>query len=111
MDMNELLNTLELFAEIDPNMQVSTAMTFLYVARRPGCTQKDVETAFRMTNAAASRNVSYWTSMKLYNTPGVGFLQREEDPQDRRFKILTLTQAGQTFVKRMEGRFYAKAKG
>jgi DNA-binding MarR family transcriptional regulator len=102
MDLNKLLNTFELFSEIDPNMQISTVMVYCYVARRPGCTQKDIETAFEMTNAAASRNVSYWTSMKFYNTPGVGFLRREEDPTDRRYKILHLTDAGKRFLERLE---------
>lgn len=102
MDVNRFLNGLELFAEIDPNMQISTALVFGYVARRPGCAQKDVETAFQMTNASASRNITYWTTLKKIGTPGVGFLRRDEDPADRRYKILHLTEAGERFSARLQ---------
>lgn len=110
MDPNALINEIETFADIDPEMQIATMLTFLYVARRGTCNQKDIELELGMSNAAASRNVSYWSDFKIRNRPGLGFIRREEDPMDRRYKVLTLTDKGKAFYQRIVEREYAKAK-
>lgn len=90
------------FQKLDPNMGVQTILTFLSIARRRECTQKDIEAELGLTNASASRNVAYWTDLKIYGVPGKGFVDRREDERDRRYKKLTLTAEGR--------RFHAKLK-
>lgn len=102
IDTNMGLNLAESFAQIDTTMQVSNMLTFLYVARRGVCTQKDIELALGLSNAAASRNVSYWTERKRYGVEGRGFIQRELDPKDQRHKLLSLTKEGQEFYKKLK---------
>ncbi|MCW2286884.1 hypothetical protein M2320_004701, partial [Rhodoblastus acidophilus] len=55
MDVNEVALGAEAFADVDPFMQVSTMLTFLYIARRGLCNQKDIELELRVSNAVASR--------------------------------------------------------
>jgi DNA-binding MarR family transcriptional regulator len=57
---------------------------------RGGCGVSDISERFDITNAAASQLVD-----KLVH---VGYLERAEDPFDRRAKVLNLTDKGRTFV-------------
>lgn len=93
--------------EVDQELQLQTLRVFLFVAHRGSCTQKELELGLQITNGSASRNVSYWTDLRFDKKPGKGFIMRVEDPQDRRYKILTLTKSGREFWER----FKAVAKG
>jgi DNA-binding MarR family transcriptional regulator len=101
MDVNVLSREIETFADIDPEMQVTTMLVFLYIAQRGVCTQKDVEIGLGLTNATVSRNVSYWCDRKSYQKEGIGYVERTEDPRDRRYKLLRLTKAGQKFYEKV----------
>jgi len=90
-----------LAAEVDPDIQVQTVRALLVVVVRGSCTQKEVETELGSTNASTSRNISYWTEMRFDKKPGMGFIMRLEDPQDRRYKMLTLTKKGQAFIEKI----------
>jgi DNA-binding MarR family transcriptional regulator len=82
---------------IDTELQIQTLRCFLFVAHRGSCTQKDVENALKLSNASASRNISYWTDRRFDRKEGKGFIMRVDDPQDRRFRVLTLTKKGRDF--------------
>lgn len=98
-----LLNLLEKVAdEVNPDIQLATLRTFLFVASRGKCTQKDVEEYLGGSNAMASRNVSYWTDRKHDRSQGMGFINREEDDYDRRMRNLTLTKKGQAFYNKLK---------
>jgi DNA-binding MarR family transcriptional regulator len=55
-----------------------------------GCGVSDISERFDITNAAASQLVD-----KLVHA---GYLERAEDPSDRRAKVLNLTEKGRSFV-------------
>jgi DNA-binding MarR family transcriptional regulator len=57
---------------------------------RGGCGVSDISERFDITNAAASQLVE-----KLVQS---GYLERAEDPSDRRAKVLNLTDKGRSFV-------------
>ena len=96
-----LSSGVELFAELDPHMQLTTMLTFLFIAQRSEVSQKTIETHLGFSNAAASRNVSYWSDLKKYGVPGQGFVERFENPTDRREKLIRLTDRGQAFYDRV----------
>ena len=108
MDLNELTNALETFSKIDPEVQIQTMMCFLYVAKRGKCSQKGVELDLKLTNAAASRNISYWTDRRFDRKPGKDFIERREDDHDRRYKVLQLTLKGQSFLDKLTGERHGK---
>ena len=101
MDMMVFAKALDEFGEIDPELQLPTLLTFLVIARRGVCTQKEVESELGMTSASASRNVTFWTDTKRDGTPGPAFVERSEDKQDRRYKVLRLTPKGRAFYERL----------
>lgn len=103
MDTIALVKQLETFASLDPEMQIPAMLAFLYVAHRGRCSQKDLEVALGFSNAAASRNVSYWTERRFDRKPGHGLMDRIEDPFDRRFKALALNNKGRAFFDKLKG--------
>jgi DNA-binding MarR family transcriptional regulator len=96
------VNLLEWMSDtIDPDVQLTTLRTFIFIATRGTCTQKEVEMHLKTTNGSASRNVSYWTDLKFDRSKGMGFVQRVEDQTDRRMKSLSLTKKGQAFYDKL----------
>lgn len=104
MDINELRGALETFAEVDSEIQVQTMLVFLYIAQAGTCTQKSIENAMAISPAAASRNVAYWTDRRFDRRPGMGFVLKQEDDHDRRFKTLSLTLKGTQFYEQLQGK-------
>ena len=104
MDINLLNKAISHISKhIDNELQLQTLRAFLFIAQRGNCTQKDVETELGITNASASRNVSYWTDRRFDRRPGMGFVERVEDQYDRRFKTLKLTPRGRYFYEELRG--------
>lgn len=101
MNPNTLARVCELLAEVDTELQLQTLRCLLFVAVRGTCSQKDLEVELGMTNASASRNISYWTDRRFDRKPGKGFIERVEDDYDRRFKSLTLTKKGKDFMSKL----------
>jgi DNA-binding MarR family transcriptional regulator len=101
MDINQTLRELEILSRIQVDMQLSTLRTLLFVAQRGQCNQADIENYLGISRASVSRNIAYWTKVKFNKNPGSGFLTTEEDPVDRRHKIIKLTYNGQLFIDRM----------
>jgi DNA-binding MarR family transcriptional regulator len=111
MDPNIFTREVEEFSRVDPEMQLSTMLTFLEIAKRGHCTQKDIELVLGLTNASASRNVGYWCEWQRHQVPGRGFVTREENPEDRRYKLLRLTPKGKAFYERLRRKDYGKTSG
>lgn len=90
--------------ETDQQLQISTLRSFIFVAIRGECTQKDVEMYLGSTNAATSRNISYFTHRRFDRRPGLGWLERVEDDYDRRLRRLSLTAKGKRFWDKVQQR-------
>jgi DNA-binding MarR family transcriptional regulator len=101
MSIMHFSNTLGLFAKINPEINSTMIQVFIYVAQAGIVNQKNIQDRLNLTNSTASRNISWWCSDKVYGKPGVGFIERYEDPTDRRYKLIRLTPAGQQFYARV----------
>lgn len=102
MAIHQLTRALEFVSKkVSGEASLTTLLTFLFVAQRGRCTQKDVEIELKVSNAAVSRNVSYWTDRRYDRQEGMNFIERVEDDHDRRFKELTLTTAGKKFYQEL----------
>jgi DNA-binding MarR family transcriptional regulator len=107
-DTNVLLDGVEEFARLQPHMQLSALRVFLYVAQRGIANQQDIDILLGATNSSTSRNVAYWTDVKHKGGAGLGYIAREEDPRDRRSKLLRLTADGKKFYEKLRAK---KARG
>ncbi|WP_316172950.1 MarR family transcriptional regulator [Bradyrhizobium sp. SZCCHNRI2049] len=98
MSIHQFTRALDLVSDkTSGECSLLTLRTFLFVAKRGKCTQKDVELELKISNAAASRNVSWWTDRRYDRQQGMNFIERVEQDADRRFKELTLTAQGKKF--------------
>jgi len=98
MDTNELIVALEEFKGLSADITVASVLTLLYIGRRGISVQKDIERELGLSNASASRNVNYWCQT---GTKGFAFVERYEDPDDRRHNRLRLTREGAEFYERL----------
>jgi DNA-binding MarR family transcriptional regulator len=101
MDPHTLIQKAEAFTDLDPLMSINHMLTFLYIARRGQASQQDIESELGLSGASASRNISYWTDMKFFGRPGHGFIERFEDPTDRRYKLVRLSPLGREFYEKL----------
>ena len=98
MSIHDVTRTLEMFMkEIGPEVQAVTMQAFLYVAEKGSCLQTDVEADLKISNSSSSRNVSFWTERRFDRQPGMGFIDRIPDDENRRLRRLTLTAKGKKF--------------
>lgn len=101
--LRRLLVTLAKAREVLGQVEIQQLETLLYVAVEGQVGQQDVGTRLHLTKAAASRNVdalSSWTPKKL---KGPGFVDADDDPQNRRYKVVRITPQGQKFVSDLVG--------
>ena len=95
MNRRELLEAIEWIRTLDHDMPVQTLSTFLFVSTHgPECDQKELTEYLGMTQSTASRNVSYLSKRHRHGAPGMGVLESVENPEDRRYKVLRLTDKG-----------------
>lgn len=104
-DLSPGIKFLNRFAQYDNKMQLSTALTLLYIASRQdeGVTTQDLQKWLGLSSASASRNTYYWGE----GTPdmphaGYGLIDVAIDPGDRRRRILRLTPRGEAFVNQLK---------
>lgn len=85
---------LEEFRKIDPEMPMQMAATFVLVALLPGITMKELAERLGISQASCSRNVAALSKVHRLNKPGHDLVYAEEDPAERRRKIVRLTSKG-----------------
>ena len=103
-EIRTAIRVLEAFKGIDPDITLPSMLTFLYAAERDGMpgNQYDVDQRLDMSGATASRSVAHWLNFKRPRVPGLGMMDSVPDPEDRRYKMLTLTRKGLDFLKKIE---------
>ena len=86
---------LEEFRKIYPDMQMQTASVFVTIALNEGITMKDLGQRTGLAQSSCSRNVALLSEWLKHNKPGYGLVVAQEDPVERRRKIIHLTPKGQ----------------
>ncbi len=100
----KLLNAVEHFRLIDGGMHAQAMCIFLYVAKHhpKPIAMQTIAKAIGVSQASVSRNVALLSSYTRYKTKGPNLLVAEEDPMERRCKLVTLTHKGKSFFKTLE---------
>lgn len=99
---DRLMRALEVFRELDPDMPIQYALSFLTLARNPGLSIRDLSERLGIAQSSASRNVAALSEWHSFRKPGHGLIQANEDPRERRRKIVTLTRNGEALLARLE---------
>lgn len=97
-NLRRALLLVEEFRKINPEMQMQTALAFLIIgeAGEDGIPMLELQKDMGVASSTTSRNVStlsdvHWRDPKK---PGLGLIDRHEDPNDRRNKIVRLSAKG-----------------
>ncbi|CAB4165072.1 MarR Transcriptional regulators [uncultured Caudovirales phage] len=95
-----LVQLLEAFRSIDPEIQANAIQLLLFIAAagEDGAMMKDLEKQTGQPQATLSRNVAMFTDMTRWHKPGPGYVERFENPMNRREKIVRLTPKGRRFM-------------
>lgn len=96
---------IEEMRKIDPEMQAHTINIFVMVCMNPGITMKDLGNRLGVSQATMSRNIAALGKVHRLNRPGYDLLQAEEDPVERRRKIVNLTAKGKRVKESLEAIF------
>lgn len=99
---DRLMRALEVFRELDPDMPIQYALSFLTLARNPGLSIRDLSERLGIAQSSASRNVAALSEWHSFRKPGHDLIQAKEDPRERRRKIVTLTRKGEALLARLE---------
>ena len=97
----KLLKAVEHFRLIDGGMHAQAMSIFLFVAAHhpKPIAMQTIAKEIGVSQASVSRNVALLSSTTRYRTKGPNLLNAEEDPEERRCKLVTLTAKGTSFMK------------
>ena len=97
MNTAEVLNTrklIEAFRILDANIPAQQIVIFLEVAMNEGINMQDLSRKVGLLQSTCSRSVAALSKMHRFNKPGLDLVITEEDPKDRRYKVISLSSKG-----------------
>lgn len=100
-DLQKLLKLIGAFREIEAEMPMQMAQTFLETAMQPGITMQKLGEQLGVSQSSTSRNVQTLGKWHRMGKPGYDLIEAVEDPIDSRRKIMFLTKDGNALVKRL----------
>jgi DNA-binding MarR family transcriptional regulator len=96
--LDPLVRVLEALRLLDPDLPIQYALSFLTIAQNEGLSIRDLSERLGIAQSSASRNVAALSKWHSFGKEGHDLVQAEEDPRERRRKIITLTDKGRTLA-------------
>lgn len=97
-----LYHSVQLFRDLDPELQSQTIVCFLLIAAAPtDIPMRDLQDTLDMPSSSTSRNVAALSKHHRLGRPGLDLVETYEDPEDRRFKRVRLTARGRALRSRI----------
>lgn len=87
--------------KIDKGLTGFQLQAFLIAATNEGIIQHTLQEKMNTSNAVMSRTLSKLSRHGYNDRPGLDLLETEQDPDDRRFMIVTLTPKGRALIQRI----------
>ena len=104
MDLHHLDKALALFSALDPwRMPLHHAQVLLYLIRENHpVTYRQIEKAFGVSNASASRIVNSLSDESPHRKNCLGLVETVQDPAEGRRLLVRLTAKGKAFARNLE---------
>tara|TARA_R110000782_G_scaffold187536_2_gene277698 strand:- start:208 stop:555 length:348 start_codon:yes stop_codon:yes gene_type:complete len=103
-EIRTAIRLLETFKQIDPDITLPSMLTFLYAVERDGQAgnQFEIDQRLDMSGATASRAIAHWLDFKRPRVAGMNMVESLPDPEDRRYRVITLNRRGLEFAAKIE---------
>ncbi|PWC39330.1 MarR family transcriptional regulator [Azospirillum sp. TSO35-2] len=93
-----VVQVLEAFRKLDPDLPIQYALSFMTIAQSEGISIGELAERLGIAQSSASRNVAALSRWHSFGKAGLDLVQAQEDPRERRRKIVTLTDKGRAFL-------------
>lgn len=101
----KLLEAIQAFRELDGDMQLPMAASFLLVALNDGVSRTEVMQELGVAGSTATRNLMGLMEQGRLGRPGHGLIDQRVNPEERRWRMHSLTPDGRKFLKRLAAIF------
>jgi DNA-binding MarR family transcriptional regulator len=103
-EIRTAIRVLEEFKRVDPDITLSAMLTFLYAVERDGQAgnQYEIDQRLDMSGATTSRAIAHWLDYKRPRVAGLHMMESVPDPEDRRYRMITLNRRGLDFAAKVE---------
>ena len=99
--LDALIDVMEELRTVNPDMTVLTALAFMRAAKTPGIPMSKLQEQMDVAQSTVSRNIATLSKWAAYQKEGANLVASEEDPRDRRQRIVSLTPKGEKLVEKM----------
>ena len=103
-----LLLAIQELRRIDPDMQLPMAASLLIVALKDGVSRTEVMNDLKVAGSTATRNLTGLTEQGRLGRPGHGLVEQKVNPNERRWRMHSLSPKGRTVVRRLAKRILPK---
>ncbi|MBP2300303.1 MarR family transcriptional regulator [Azospirillum picis] len=93
-----IVQVLEAFRKLDPDLPIQYALSFMTIAQSEGISIGELAERLGIAQSSASRNVAALSRWHSFGKAGLDLVQAQEDPRERRRKVVTLTDKGHAFL-------------
>ena len=100
-EVTTVVHVLEAFRKLDPDLPIQYALSFMTIARNEGISIGELAERLGIAQSSASRNVAALSRWHSFGKAGLNLVQAQEDPRERRRKIVTLTDTGRAFLEEL----------
>ncbi|MEL6979763.1 MAG: MarR family winged helix-turn-helix transcriptional regulator [Pseudomonadota bacterium] len=95
------LALIQAFRSLDPDMQLPMAASFLLVALNDGVSRTEVMRELNVAGSTATRNLMGLMEQGRLGRPGHGLVDQQINPEERRWRMHSLTPEGRRFLARI----------
>ncbi|WP_188259836.1 MarR family winged helix-turn-helix transcriptional regulator [Azospirillum tabaci] len=100
-EVTTVVHVLEAFRKLDPDLPIQYALSFMTIAQNEGMSIGELAERLGIAQSSASRNVAALSRWHSFGKAGLDLVQAQEDPRERRRKIVTLTDTGRAFLEEL----------
>jgi DNA-binding MarR family transcriptional regulator len=93
--LRRALSVIQEFRQIHSDMTFKMASLFTYIAANPGISMHELRKQTDTKQATCSRTIAVLSEWEEHDKPGFGLVWTEEDPKERRKKLIHLTEKGE----------------
>lgn len=96
-------HVLEAFRTLDPDLPIQYALSFMTIAQNEGISIGELAERLGIAQSSASRNVAALSRWHSFGKAGLDLVSAQEDPRERRRKVVALTDKGRAFLDALRG--------